>query len=402
MKRFFTLLVLTLFAGSLFAQSVNPDRGSIKQKKYLEKVPYQNIDGKIIVPVTINGKTYNFIIDTGASLTISDKLCKELNPQIIGHTDIIDASGRKKEMKFVLLPELHLQGITFINTPACVHYEESSDFFNLFDCFGIDGIIGSNELRNSVIQFDERNKHLIIANSLFQLMKDKEGKKVGKWQKMEQTPLSNPLITIGLHKEQKIVDFVLFDTGSSELYTMSMDTYNWLDGRADATKIAESEGSFTWNLHGVSENQQHLLQNIPNLYVNQMTFNNVIVKTTHSMSLIGTQLLQYGKTTLDYKNKRFYFEPFDNINTDKLSERPWAIDLTLKNDKLAVGIIWEKALESTINLGDEVLSINGFDMQAVDACEFFKRDFTSSNEELILELRDINTGEIKRVEIKKI
>jgi hypothetical protein len=112
-------------------------------------------------------------------------------------------------------------------------------------------------------------------------------------------------------------------------------------------------------------------------------------------------LLQYGKVTLDYKKKRFYFEPFDNINTDELSERPRAILPTLQNEKLVVGIIWDKTLESKINLGDEVLSINGFDIQAMDTCEYLTRDYTSSNEELILELRDINTGEIKKVEIER-
>ena len=397
MKRFSILLVLTLFASSIFAQSINPNRGSIKQKKYLEKIPYQNISGKIIVPVTINGKTYNFILDTGAALTISDRLFKELNLPIIGQTEIKDVAGRGKEMKFILLPELHLQGITIINTPTCVHHEESSDFFNLFECFEIDGIIGSNELRNSVIQFDERNKQVIISDNFFKIPK----KKVVKAQKMELTPLSNPLITIGLQKEQKIGDRVEFDTGSSEFYTMSMYTYNWLNGRTDVTKIAEGEGSFVWGLHGTLENQQHLLLNIPELHLRNKTFNDVIVTTTNTTSLIGTQLLQYGKVTLDYKKKRFYFEPFYNINTDELSERPRAILPTLQNKKLVVGIIWDKALESIINLGDEVLSINGFDIQAIDTCEYLTRDFTSSNEELILELRDINTGKIKKVEIER-
>jgi len=402
MKRFFTLLVLTLFASSLFAQSVNPNRGSIKQKKYLEKIPYQNIDGKLVVPVTINGKTYNFILDTGAALTISDKLFKELNPQIIGHTEIGDISSRKKEMKFILLPELHLQGITFINTPACVLHEESSDFLNLLDCFKIDGIIGSNELRNSVIQFDERNRHLLIANNIFQILKDKEGKKVGKWQKMELTSLSNPLIVIGFQNEQKIGDRVEFDTGSSEFYTMSMHTYNWLNGRANVTKIAEGEGSFAWGLHGMLENKQHLLLNIPEFYVNQMIFNDVIV-TTNEISLLGTQLLQYGKVTLDYKEKRFYFDPFDNINTDELSKRPWALFPSFQNEKLVVGIIWDKTLESQINLGDEILSIDGLFLENMHPCEYMKLDFSNESytEKSILELRDIKTGEVKKVEIKR-
>jgi hypothetical protein len=169
------------------------------------------------------------------------------------------------------------------------------------------------------------------------------------------------------------------------------------------TKIAESEGSFSWGLHGTLENQQHLLLNIPELQLRNKIFNDVIVTTTNGMSLIGTQLLQYGKITLDYKKKLFYFEPFDNINTDELSERPWAIYPTLQNDKLVVGIIWDKTLESQVNLGDEILKIGDLNIEGMDLCEFVKLDSNNEafTEQRILELRDINTGEIKKVEIKR-
>ena len=80
MKRNFTLLVFLLFASSMLAQEINLNQGSIKQKKYLQKIPYEIMgEHLIIVPVTINGKTYNFLFDTGAPLTISDRLYKELN-----------------------------------------------------------------------------------------------------------------------------------------------------------------------------------------------------------------------------------------------------------------------------------------------------------------------------------
>ena len=174
MKRSSTLLILVFFASSIFAQNINFNQGSIKQKNYLQKIPYENVNGLIVVPVDINGKTYNFVIDTGASLAISDKLYKELNLQIINQVDITDASGRKKEMKLISLPELHLQGITFINTLGVVHHEESSDFFNFLECLGIDGIIGSNMLRNSIVQFDEQSKHIMsksITQSYFRVFR---------------------------------------------------------------------------------------------------------------------------------------------------------------------------------------------------------------------------------------
>jgi len=40
-------------------------------------------------------------------------------------------------------------------------------------------------------------------------------------------------------------------------------------------------------------------------------------------------------------------------------------------------------------------------IQKIDACEYLTSDDTYSYEEFILELRDTNTGEIKKVEIKR-
>ena len=397
--KYFTLLILTLFTSSILAQSFNFNQGSIIQKKYLQKIPYQNINGKIVVQVSINGKMHNFVIDTGASLAISDRLFKELNLQIMGQTEIADMSGRKKEMKIILLPELHLQGITFIDTPGCVFHEESSDFINPLECLGIDGIIGSNMLRNSVIQFDEQSKHVIISNNMFQIPKNK----IVKSQKIKLSPSqSSPYIRVALQKNgrKRIGDYVLFDTGASNLYNMSIRTYDWLNGRADVTKITETEGSFAWGFHGTFEKQRHILLSIPELHVNQMIFKDVIATTTYSISLMGTRLLQYGKTTLDYKRKFFYFEPYENINTDELSEKPSAFIPTWQNDKkFVVGIIWDKSLESQINLGDEILSINGFDIEKMEFCDVVKFNIPLNNEKepLEIEFRDINTGEIKKV-----
>jgi len=403
------LLGLTLFASSLLAQDIyNLNQGSIKQESYFQKIPYQNINGKLIVQVSINKKTYNFVFDTGSPLIISDKIFKELNLPIITQEEVEDVSGVVKEMKVISLPELYLQGITFINTPGLVLHEKSSI---IQDAFKIDGIIGSNMLRNSAVQIDEQSEHIIITNNVERLSIKK-----GIWLDMKLDPRqSRPFIEIHFYKGEQIVgvDYALFDTGASVFYRMTTsfytDFYNWCNDNDCAgliNKIAESEGSFTFGLHGVSENQQYLLLNIPKLDINRTIFNDVVITTTNdSISRIGSKLLQYGKVTLDFINKRFHFEAFDNINTNDLSERPWAIDTTWQNDKLVVGIIWDKALESQINLGDEVLSINGIDTRSMSLSKFLNTPFyneTSSNEEVIFELRDIKTGKIKPVKIKRL
>jgi len=404
MKKTLTLLILVFVATSMFAQRVNLNEGSIRQKNYIETIPYRTERGWIIVPVTIDKKTYNFLFDTGAPLMISDKLYKELNPQTIGQVPVADAMDVKKEMKIISLPELHLQGITFINTAGFVGHEESSDSFNAFDafeCLGIDGIIGSNMLRNSVVQFDGQSKQIIITNDAKNLSLNNNTSR-----KMKLSPVqSNPYIRVFLRKDNKRVwNELLFDTGDVvSFYTMSMRAYQFFSRRVNVLfKMAESEGAFGVGMHGVADRQQHLLLNIPKFIVNKTTFNDVVVSTTYRTdSRIGAKLLQYGKATLDYKKKRFYFEPFHDISTNEVSEKPWQFQPVWENGKMVVGIIWDKALESQINLGDEILSVNGIDYQSMDFCEILKLDDMSSGKEMTVELRDIITGEIKKIEIKR-
>ena len=389
MKKILPLIIIAFYATSIFAQF---HQGKIKQKHYFQVIPYQEIKGLLIVPVTINGKTYQFAFDTGASLAISDKLYKELNLRTICQIKAGDASGEKDKARIISLPEIDLQGITFRNTFGVV-FHENPEQSNFLDCLGVDGLIGSNMVRNSIVQFDVLNKQIIITNDI---------KKVSlgnsECQKMELSLWqSSPYIQITLQKEAHIT--VEFDSGyGGGFFTSSL---NKLNGCVVDT-IAESEGTpSVFGFHGAYKKQKHVLLNIPKLDICGTTFNDVIVTATQNHhSLLGTKFLQYGKVTLDYKKKNFYFEVFDNINTNQPTENQWAISTTIQNNKLIVGIIWDKTLESQINLEDEILSINGMDIQSMSFCELFLLKFPESDK-CILELRDINTGAIKTVEIER-
>ena len=391
MKKILPLIILVFFATSIFAQF---HQGKIKQKHYLQVIPYQEIKGWIVVPVTINGKSYNFILDTGAPLVLSDKLFNELNLQVISQINPSDIAGERKEMRLILLPEIDLQGITFLNTQGAVFNE---DFYwaEWSECLGIDGLIGSNMLRHSVVQFDEQNKQIIIADHIKKL-----SLQTNEYQKIKLAIKgNNPFVPVILQKGmQTSVRNVLFDTGDANaFFTLSLG-----ESGSGVDIITENEGFFGIGAHRIFRKQKHALLNIPELVVNKMRFNDVIATTTHAReSRIGVKLLQYGKITLDYKKKRFYFEPFNNINTNKPVETPWSINITFQNDKFVVGIIWDKTLESQINIGDEVLSINGIDIQFMSFCEWCMLEIPE-NDKRIYELKDINTGEIKTIEIERV
>lgn len=391
-------LVFLLFPATvLYSQNhINMNHGYVDQKKYLTKIPYKEVKGKIIIEVVVNNKIRKFIFDTGAPVVIFENLHKELNPKTLGKMEVVDQSGLKDSLNIVSLPEIKLNELAFKDIPAFV----SKDMYRVFECYNVDGLIGSNLLRNSVVQFDSKNKTITLSDNPKSLnLKQKNSIK------MELTAIqSNPYIKIILKKgKTSVSEELLFDTGNSDLYSMAVDTYKQISEQFDLLEtIAESEGSFTFGIHGNANHLPNYVVTIPTLEVNKLKFHTITTQTTNDKSLLGTPILNYGKVTLDYKNKRFYTEPFDNISEIDVTEDVWGIGITMENEKIVVGIVWDKALEEKINLGDEILKFGTFDYQNMDFCQKVITERKIEEETTSLVLKDKNTGEIKTIEIKKL
>jgi len=123
--------------------------------------------------------------------------------------------------------------------------------------------------------------------------------------------------------------------------------------------------------------------------------------TTHgSSSLIGANLFKYGNVTLDYINKKFYFEPFENESKD-LAEKSWPFIPTIKDGKIIIGMVWEKTWTGKINPDDIVVSFDGKNYENMDFCDALIGDNTSKNTKATLVLKDVKTGEVKQYEITR-
>ena len=142
---------------------------------------------------------------------------------------------------------------------------------------------------------------------------------------------------------------------------------------------------------------------MPQIEIGGYSFENVIATTTNSNeSKIGSEILTLGKVTLDYNKKRFYFEPYPDMDTDFLSIHPWEISPIIENGKLIVGIIWNKTLENQINVGDEIVKFNEINYENMTFCDLVKSKGNLTSKKAILIIRDIQTKELKTVEIKRL
>lgn len=388
----FCLFLLCISIG--YAQKTKFKIGKTESKNYCTTIKYKDVNGKIIIPVTIQDSIYHFLFDTGAPNVISSSLLSSINYASNKKLTISDSNDRKQSMNLTTLKEIIVGGVIFTNTSALI-FEKSENI--LFDCFDIDGIIGSNLLQRSIVQLNSKTKELTLTNSL---------KNLGLLGNDTPERLyivnaqGSPYIQIKLKGSNTVSEKLLFDTGASGFYDMSKRRLNLFKKHNVATSILSSEGVSGMGLFGASETNIKYRVKVPEISINTYTFSNVITTTTDDdHSRIGSDILNYGVVTLDFRKKKFYFNGF--AKTNDLKEKQLGFTPVVENNKLIVGVVWDKALRDLINYGDEIVGVNNVDFSSDNLCDLVskKSPFKSSDSlEITFKNKNnqINTYIIKR------
>jgi len=342
-----------------------------------------------MVKVEINGKKRNFLFDTGASTLISKSLFKELNTTIIHKQLEQDFFNNRDTLRIVSLKELKLGNLIFNDIPVSV-VDSTQDWFK---CNNIEGIVGSNILRNSIVQISSNANTITITDNRKKLTLNKNDAS-----KLNLNESSNPFIKITLGK----VDImVLFDSGANGFFALSNNMMNKImigEKSKPFETLATGFGANTLGIFGAEKNTERYRLKIPILQINNSKFENVIIETSSTIqSNIGAALLNYGIVTIDYLDKKFYIVPYENIV--KSENKKWPISPTFINGKLAVGVIWGK-LKDQINIGDQIVAIDSTNFEKVDMCNYFSISKLKDKDKAILTIKDKN-GSIKQIEIFK-
>ncbi|RYJ45455.1 retropepsin-like aspartic protease [Flavobacterium beibuense] len=391
----FLYLFLAFFCLNLsVAQNIKTlNTGKVIQKNYNTNVPYKDIKGLMVVEVIIKGKTYNFIVDTGAISAISQQLYDELGLKSSSELNVSDSSNLKQPMKLTTLPPVEVGDIIFKEIPAMV-----ANNTHFFQCLGVDGCIGSNMLRNCVVKFSYKDKTVSFTNK----RKNFDTNKENRTDLLKDKFQSNPYLYIYL-KNNDIVgsESVLFDSGMMGLYDLSLSAYDTIKKFNIFSVLHQAKGAYSIGIHGVENQEEHYMLLTPELNFAGAAFKNITTTTTSGeISRIGSQILQYGDVIIDYPHRYLYFNPYTNEVID-LTEKSWPVQPVIKEDKLVVGIVWDSLYNDTINEGDEIIKFGEIDYSNFDPCEAMKLNLKPKTDTATITLKDKNSGEIKNVNITK-
>jgi hypothetical protein len=385
------LLAILAITNICFAQNTNINVGNTTETNYFTEISFEYVNGKIIIPVQINNTTYRFLYDSGAPNLISKKLNDILKTKIIQETTISDANGNKSVMNIVELPDMTIGNIIFQKSAGMFSDDEKSI---IFDCFNLDGFIGSNLLRNSIVQIDIKNKVIRIAS---------DGEKLNLSKKnavdMELSPFdSNPFIWVKLKGKKSGNEQLLLDTGMKGFYDVSNRTINLLKSENIFEVIATGTGLKDMGMFGNATPAAQVRVSLVEMKIANSSFTNITsVSMNATQSRIGTELFEKGIGTIDYKHKKFYFDAYETKNN--LSERLLGFSTALMNEKYSIGIVWDEKLKDKISSGDEIIEVNGINYENYTPCDLIakKPQFTKGEYKQI-KVRTKN-GEIIKVDL---
>ena len=386
------LILITFLFSSVTGFSQKLSKGT-SDKNYYTEIAYEYVNDKIIIPVVIENKTYRFLLDTGAPNIISGGLREIIKTKRKTSINVGDANGKKQMLDLVELPLLKIGGVSFKNTPTLVNKNAPNI---VFDCFEIDGFIGSNMLRNSILQILPKQKIIKLTNSKRKL-------ELNKKHASKLTLIGNqgkPFIWIHIDGEKNAKEHVLIDTGMKGFYDLSNRNFDIFKTKNVISESTEGQGSMGTGLFGSEEKSSYQRLVVPQVTINNFLFKNANVETTNSKnSRIGTELLNHGNMTIDFKNKRFYYEPF--YEATDLQEKQYGFNPTLIDNKLAVGIVWDEELKKDMSYGDQIIEINGVDYTDTNLCHLINRPsiFKSQNTLSLVLLKA--SGEKKTIVLEK-
>lgn len=392
MKIFLTALLLSLSATWAYSQEdFTLNDGGTSQKNYYTEIEYQDIRWTPIIKVTINGKEYRFALDTGAPNTITKALFDVIKPKILSKIPIHDSNDNVDSLNVVNLSEITVGGVVFNDIPTVV----PKDMF-FFDCLKIDGFIGSNMFRNSIVQFSPKNRKIILTDQLEKLNLNQNQSTDLFLTQMQ----SNPVVNVKLIGKGSGTIPTLFDTGFAGFFDIALTHFGYAEQAEIFNVLGKSIGRTNMGLYGVGDKTKQYRLRVPDLSINGAVFKNVNVNTTAGDdSTIGARLLNFGVVTVDYKNRKFYFEPFEP--TVDLLEGMFPINYMPKDNKVFIEMVWDEQLKEKISVDDQVLAIDDVDYTNISMCDFLlKTDLYEGKNQAILTLKTPG-GTVKKVTINK-
>lgn len=357
-------------------------------RRVCDTIPYELIHGKIVIPVKVNGRTVKYIIDTGGRTATVKEEALRMDAQL-GLMQAMVSDFNQIGMNY---PTATLGDVLF-GTSYHLNSLETMVIPNngFFKELGVAGLLGGDAFAQAVVTFDARQK-IIVLNYPYR----PDGLKITEGQALYPGDRLQSIVEMDFGGVRKKV---LFDTGVREMLVLCEKDYK--QAGIPVRKIASSFGINGVGIGGLGEPIAS-----DKVVVEKMNFGGKdftqagSITSRMDISIIGYEMLNYGKVIIDYMRSRFYFFPFDPQPAE-LGGAPlaWNVGVLPVKGRFEVTTVWD-SMQGKVELGEEVIRINGTDMSAVAPSQLEVERLLGEKPTALLTLKD-KAGKMRQVEIKK-
>ncbi len=318
-------------------------------RKFTEGIPFQFVNGEILIDVTIQGKAYSFIFDTGAPTIISDDLRDELGIEENGQVDLSDGTNHYRRQKLYTINNILVGNTNFSNT-VCISVPLGDVSEQL--CHHIDGIIGANLMKQYYWTINFEKNILTLSTVLPDV--PASAKALHFYEGMNGSPylqLQCGDSTTGIE----------FDTGSNGPVVLS-DSIWFNSPEGKKAPFATLYGILGQTVYRKEQSIEYLCL-AHTLRLDRMEFENILVGSRNMngrLQTLGTKFMKNYHITLDWRDHIIFL---DQVSAGPVEPfiRSIGISINLINGKLLVSNLWKNSLaeKQGIKLGDEIISVNG-------------------------------------------
>ena len=321
-------------------------------KRVCDTIHYEFIQDKIVIPVIVNGVKVKYIVDTGGQTGTDWEHVKAMGGVATGASNAISDHNDKKQLyqmakvkNVQLSPNYMLAEMKTMVLPV----------IGSFKSIGVVGILGGDAFAQSVVTFDAREQIMVIN---YPYRPDRL--KITDGVEMFPGSTHHSIINMNLGGVEKRV---LIDTGADGFLLLTADDFKDIEDAGRGEKTAHGFGINSVGLEGLSKPVEMSKVNVKEVTVLDKKFTNAgSVISDKSTTIVGVDLLEYGKVVIDYMRNRFYFFPFDSEIAD-LGGAPktWNVSILPANERFEITTVWD-SMKDVVTFGDQVININGTDI----------------------------------------
>lgn len=334
---------------------------------------FEIINNRIVVPVIIQGREYNFLFDTGAPLVIDCKLLNEIEYEHVARIKATDSNELGRSLLYIKLSEIKAFESTF-NAQGAIVMDLSESVRN--SCINISGIFGASVMKDLIWQINFEKQTIRVSDKIENLEVDSHSLKLSFDKNSSQSPMME--VNIDEDKEKLILD-----TGSGSTFTFSKASRILSSENTIFTAIGTFGGVF-----GISSDTIRYLKKTIELSPSDSGSWRGVVAVRNGLKegVVGLGFLKEYLVTIDWINQNLYLKRMVH-NHSAWSTYGFSVGKT--GQYMIVNTVFQNSMayEEGLKAGDIINEIDDFNFDnssETSICDFIESDYLKKVDSSIL------------------